>query len=120
VSRSAYVFTKSRGTFKQASQVLPPAGTSDAEAGQSVGISSNGSVVAFGAGHLHQDAGAVFVATKTNGIFAVTATDTAANATPTMSWASRMCPPPSPATAQRASPGLADEMVKSARRSYSR
>jgi hypothetical protein len=73
---SAYVFNKSRGTFKQASQMLPPAGTSHAEAGQSVGISSDGSVVAFGAGHLHQDAGAIFVASKTNGIFAVTATDT--------------------------------------------
>jgi hypothetical protein len=79
---SAYVFTRSGGTFTQASQVLPPAGTSGAAAGQSIGISSDGSVLAFGAGHLNQFAGAVFVATKTNGTFAVTATDTAPNPVP--------------------------------------
>lgn len=78
---SAYVFTKRDRTFRQASQVLPPAGTSDAEAGQSVGISSDGSVAAFGAGRLNQDAGAVFVATRAKGKFAVTATDTAPNPT---------------------------------------
>ena len=79
---SAYVFTKSGRTFTQASQVLPPAGTSGAGAGQSIGISSDGSVVAFGAGQLNHDAGAVFVATQTKGIFAVTATDTAPNPAP--------------------------------------
>lgn len=80
---SAYVFTKSGGTFTQASQVLPPAGTtSGAQAGQSVGISSDGSVVAIGAGRQNQDAGAVFVATKKKGTFAVTATDTAPNPAP--------------------------------------
>ena len=79
---SAYVFTRCCGTFKQTSQLLPPAGSTGGEAGQSIGISADGSVVAFGAGHLNQDAGAVFVATRTNGVFAVTATDTAPNPVP--------------------------------------
>jgi FG-GAP repeat len=76
---SAYVFTQAGGTFTQASQVLPPAGTSGAAAGLSVGMSSDGSVIAIGAGHLNQDAGGVFVATETNGTFAVTATNTEPN-----------------------------------------
>lgn len=62
--------------------VRPIAGTSGAAAGQSTGISSDGSVLAFGAGHLNQFAGAVVVATQTNGTFAVTATDTAPNPVP--------------------------------------
>ena len=71
---SAYVFTESGGTFTQASQVLPPAGTSEASAGTSIGMSSDGSTVAFGAPTLNF-AGGVFAATETNGTWALTATD---------------------------------------------
>jgi hypothetical protein len=76
---SAYVFTESGGTFTQASQVLPPAGTSGASAGSNIGMSSDGTVVALGAPRLNNGAGAVFVATENNGAWALTATDTQPN-----------------------------------------
>jgi hypothetical protein len=80
-----FVFTESGGTFTTASEVLPPANTTKAAfgAGESVGISSSGSVIAFGAPTATAgsafESGEVFVATETNGTWALTGTDTEAS-----------------------------------------
>ncbi|HTU75859.1 MAG TPA: hypothetical protein VMG38_20275 [Trebonia sp.] len=74
----AFVFTESGGTWTQASQLLPPAPIGDSldMTGLSISMSSDGSVIGIGAGGFDHSAGAVFVATKTNGTWAITATDT--------------------------------------------
>jgi FG-GAP repeat protein len=80
-----FVFTESGGTFTTASEVLPPANTTKAAfaAGSSVGISSSGSVIAFGAPTATAgsafESGEVFVATETNGTWALTGTDAEAS-----------------------------------------
>jgi hypothetical protein len=79
---AVFVFTKSGGTFTEASEVLPPAHKKGAafDAGASIGMSANGSVIAFGAPTAKagavSEAGAVFVATETKGTWALTGTDT--------------------------------------------
>jgi FG-GAP repeat protein len=80
---AVFVFTKSGATFTKASEVLPPANTTIAAfaAGTNIGMSSDGSVIAFGAPTANAgtvgEAGAVFVATETSaGTWTLTATDT--------------------------------------------
>jgi FG-GAP repeat len=79
---AVFVFTKSGTTFTKASEVLPPANTTHAAfaAGTNIGMSADGSVIAFGAPTASAGAafesGEVFVATETNGTWALTATDT--------------------------------------------
>jgi hypothetical protein len=77
-----FVFTKSGGTFTQASEVLPPKNTTKAAfgAGANIGISADGSIIAFGAPTATAgtafESGEVFVATKTSaGTWTRTATD---------------------------------------------
>ena len=80
-----FVFTESGGTFTLASTVLPPANTTNAAfaAGTNIGMSADGSIIAFGAPTASAGAafesGEVFVATETNGAWALTGTDTEAN-----------------------------------------
>ena len=80
-----FVFTGSGSTFTTASEVLPPANTTRAAfaAGSTVGMSASGSVIAFGAPTATAgsafESGEVFVATETNGTWALTATDSEAN-----------------------------------------
>jgi hypothetical protein len=80
-----FVFTESGGTFTTASEVLPPANTTKAafDAGESIGMSSSGSVIAFGAPTATAgsafESGEVFVATETNGTWALTGTDAEAS-----------------------------------------
>jgi hypothetical protein len=82
---AVFVFTESGGTFTQASEVLPPANTTNAAfaAGSNIGMSADGSVIAFGAPTASAGAafesGEVFVATETNGTWALTGTDTEAH-----------------------------------------
>ena len=74
-----FVFTKSAGAFTEASEVLPPTHKKGAafDAGANVGMSADGSIIAFGAPTAGAgEAGAVFVATETNGTWALTGTDT--------------------------------------------
>ena len=80
---AVFVFTESGGTFTQASEVLPPANTTRAAfaAGTNVGMSADGTVIAFGAPTATAgtafESGEVFVATKTTtGTWALTGTDT--------------------------------------------
>jgi hypothetical protein len=75
------VFTESGGTFTEASEVLPPANTTNAAfaAGSNIGMSADGSVIAFGAPTASAGAalesGEVFVATETDaGTWALTGT----------------------------------------------
>ncbi len=76
------MFTKSGGTFTKASTVLPPKNKTIAAfaAGSNIGMSADGSIIAFGAPTANAgavgEAGAVFVATETNGTWALTGTDT--------------------------------------------
>jgi hypothetical protein len=80
-----FVFTKSGGTFTEASERLPPANKTKAAfgAGANIGMSADGSIIAFGAPTANAgtvgEAGAVFVATETNGTWALTGTDTEAH-----------------------------------------
>ncbi|HXL93535.1 MAG TPA: hypothetical protein VN969_31780 [Streptosporangiaceae bacterium] len=82
---AVFVFTESGSTFTTASEVLPPANTTNAAfgAGANIGMSSDGSVIAFGAPTATAgsafESGEVFVATETNGTWALTGTDTEAN-----------------------------------------
>jgi hypothetical protein len=83
---AAFVFTESGTTFTEASEVLPPANTSRAaqDAGESIGISASGSVVAFGAPTATAgsafESGEVFVATETStNAWTLTATDAEPN-----------------------------------------
>jgi len=83
---AVFVFTESGSTFTEASEVLPPTNTTRAAfaAGSNVGISADGSVVAFGAPTASAgsafESGEVFVATKTSsGTWALTATDAEPN-----------------------------------------
>lgn len=78
---SFYVFTGSDSAFTQVSNVLPPAGLSEAESGSTVSMSSDGSVIAFASPTGTDNEGAVYVATETNGASALTATDTQPNPT---------------------------------------
>jgi hypothetical protein len=77
-----FVFTKSGGTFTRASIVLPPKNKTIAAfgAGANIGMSADGSLIAFGAPTANAgavgEAGAVFVAIETNGTWALTGTDT--------------------------------------------
>ncbi len=79
---AVFVFTKSGGTFTEASEVLPPPNKKLAalDAGASIGMSADGSIIAFGAPTANagsvNEAGAVFVATETNGSWALTGKDT--------------------------------------------
>jgi FG-GAP repeat len=75
---SAYVFTQAGGTWKQASQLLPPANSGAlpfGSTGNAVGISANGSVVAIGAPSVNNFNGAIFVADESHGTWAITATE---------------------------------------------
>jgi hypothetical protein len=81
-----FVFKESGSTFTEASEVLPPANTSRAAdaAGSNVGLSADGSVIAFGAPTATPgsalEAGEVFVATETStGTWALTGTDAEQN-----------------------------------------
>jgi hypothetical protein len=81
-----FVFTESGGTFTEASEVLPPANTTNAAfaAGSNIGMSADGSTIAFGAPTATAgsafESGGVFVATETNaGTWALTATDAEPN-----------------------------------------
>ena len=78
----AFVFTKSGGTFTQASEVLPPKNKTKAAfaAGSNTGMSASGSLIAFGAPTATAgtafESGEVFVATKTStGTWKLTGTD---------------------------------------------
>ena len=77
-----FVFTKSGGTFTKASEVLPPKNKTKAAfaAGANIGMSADGSIIAFGAPTASAGAafesGEVFVATETAGTWARTGTDT--------------------------------------------
>jgi hypothetical protein len=77
-----FVFTKSGRTFTKASTVLPPKNKTIAAfgAGANIGMSADGSIIAFGAPTANAgavgEAGAVFVATETHGKWALTGTDT--------------------------------------------
>ena len=83
---AVFVFTKSGGTFTQASEVLPPANKTKAAfaAGSNIGMSASGSIIAFGAptataGNAFES-GEVFVATETKtGTWKLTATDAEPN-----------------------------------------
>jgi FG-GAP repeat len=84
---AAFVFTKSGGTFTQASEVLPPKNTTIAAfgAGANIGMSGSGSIIAFGAPTATAGAafesGEVFVATETKtGTWTRTATEAEPNA----------------------------------------
>jgi hypothetical protein len=79
---AVFVFTKSGGTFTQASEVLPPKNTTKAAfaAGTTIGISADGSLIAFGAPTATAgtafESGEVFVATETTaGTWKLTGTD---------------------------------------------
>jgi FG-GAP repeat len=79
---AVFVFTKSGGTFTQASEVLPPKNKTRAAfaAGSSIGMSADGSIIAFGAPTATAgtafESGEVFVATETSaGTWARTGTD---------------------------------------------
>ena len=81
-----FVFKESGSTFTEASEVLPPANTSRAAdaAGSNVGMSADGSVIAFGAPTATPgsalEAGEVFVATETStGTWALSATEAEQN-----------------------------------------
>jgi trimeric autotransporter adhesin len=82
---AVFVFTESGGTFTEASEVLPPANTTNAAfaAGSNVGMSADGSTIAFGAPTATAgtafESGEVFVATETNGTWALTGTDAEPN-----------------------------------------
>lgn len=85
---AVFVFIESAGTFTEASEVLPPANTTNAAfaAGSNIGMSADGSVIAFGAPTAGAGAGAalesaeVFVATETNaGTWALSGTDNEPN-----------------------------------------
>jgi len=77
-----FVFTKSGRTFTKASTVLPPKNKTIAAfgAGANIGMSADGSIIAFGAPTANAgavgEAGAVFVAAETHGKWALTGTDT--------------------------------------------
>jgi hypothetical protein len=80
---AVFVFTKTGGTFTQASEVLPPKNTTKAAfaAGSNLGISADGSIIAFGAPTATAgtafESGEVFTATKTStGTWKLTGTDT--------------------------------------------
>jgi hypothetical protein len=80
------VFTKSGGTFTQASEVLPPKNNTKAAfaAGTNTGMSASGSIIAFGAPTATAgsalESGEVFVATETTtGTWKRTATDAEPN-----------------------------------------
>jgi hypothetical protein len=79
---AVFVFTKSGGTFTKASEVLPPKNKTNAAfaAGANIGMSADGSIIAFGAPTASAGAafesGEVFVATETAGTWARTGTDT--------------------------------------------
>ena len=80
---AVFVFTKSGGTFTQASEVLPPKNKTKAAsgAGANIGMSADGSLIAFGAPTATAGAafesGEVFVATQTPaGTWKLTGTDT--------------------------------------------
>jgi FG-GAP repeat len=82
---AVFVFTESGGTFTEASEVLPPANTTNAAfaAGSNIGMSADGSTIAFGAPTATAgtafESGEVFVATETNGTWALTGTDAEPN-----------------------------------------
>jgi trimeric autotransporter adhesin len=82
---AVFVFTESGGTFTEASEVLPPANTTNAAfaAGSNIGMSASGSIIAFGAPTATAgsafESGEVFVATETNGTWALTGTDAEQN-----------------------------------------
>jgi hypothetical protein len=80
---AVFVFTKSGGTFTTASEVLPPKNKTKAAfaAGTNIGISADGSLIAFGAPTATAgtafESGEVFVATQTTaGTWKLTGTDT--------------------------------------------
>jgi hypothetical protein len=83
---AVFVFTESGSTFTEASEVLPPANTTNSAfaAGSNIGISASGSTIAFGAptataGSAFQS-GEVFVATESSaGTWTLTGTDNEAN-----------------------------------------
>jgi FG-GAP repeat protein len=79
---AVFVFTKSGSTFTQASEVLPPKNKTKAAfaAGENIGISADGSLIAFGAPTATAgtafESGEVFVATETTaGTWKLTGTD---------------------------------------------
>jgi FG-GAP repeat len=79
---AVFVFTKSGGTFTQASEVLPPKNKTKAAfaAGSNIGMSADGSIIAFGAPTATAgtafESGEVFVATETSaGTWKLTGTD---------------------------------------------
>jgi hypothetical protein len=83
---AVFVFTKSGGTFTQASEVLPPKNNTKAAfaAGTNTGMSASGSIIAFGAPTATAgsalESGEVFVATETTtGTWKRTATDAEPN-----------------------------------------
>jgi hypothetical protein len=83
---AVFVFTESGSTFTEASEVLPPANTTNSTfaAGSNIGMSASGSTIAFGAptataGSAFQS-GEVFVATESSaGTWTLTGTDNEAN-----------------------------------------
>jgi FG-GAP repeat len=79
---AVFVFTKSGGTFTQASEVLPPKNKTKAAfaAGTNIGMSADGAIIAFGAPTATAGAafesGEIFVATETSaGTWTRTGTD---------------------------------------------
>ena len=83
---AVFVFTESGGTFTEASEVLPPANTTIAAdaAGSNVGMSADGSIIAFGAPTATAgsalESGEVFVATESStGTWALSGTDNEPN-----------------------------------------
>lgn len=83
---AVFVFKESGSTFTEASEVLPPANTTRAAfaAGSNVGMSADGSVIAFGAPTATAgtafESGEVFVATESStGTWALTGTDNEPN-----------------------------------------
>jgi FG-GAP repeat len=83
---AVFVFTESGSTFTEASEVLPPANTTNAAfaAGTNIGMSASGSTIAFGAPTASAgsafESGEVFVATETSaGTWTLTATDNEPN-----------------------------------------
>jgi len=82
---AVFVFTESGGTFTEASEVLPPANTTNAAfaAGSNIGMSADGSTIALGAPTATAgsafESGEVFVATETNGTWALTGADAEPN-----------------------------------------
>jgi hypothetical protein len=80
---AVFVFTKSGGTFTEASEVLPPKNKTKAAfaAGENIGMSADGSIIAIGAPTATAgtafESGEVFVATRTSaGTWKLTGTDT--------------------------------------------